>query len=598
CHTEPSLDDLGLAFTQTGVLLHELEDFVSQVDQVPFSYQLPQFPMPKPNLLQHPHKEDIVDRPEFYHEHLPPLIKALQQNEDEREGNKDESQGIEDPASQSFLRNEIRTVGKETENESIENTPEKRALAISSPDLETDAKRRRMEGPFGKHSKENKLDILQVLQEKNNSNSLSPSSSPDFVPMDTEHSDKPIFTFSRTSTPSPAIPPTVQLAPKKVVVKTDKPSKKKLLSPPKSQKSSDQKQSKPQLSPATEKESDKPKSKSVTGSTSKAKKNTPAKSTNTTPAEKPLQQTFSKPKTPKKSKPKVSSQENKPKPKAANKAIVPPLTITPVASNKSHIEDASLQAHPMPKLIIKPMKLEKNLNSEYSVSSVPLDESRGLEKKIIKKKLIAPSTLSKTDEAKPKKKKKKKDIDINVLGSPPPEKALPLHVPSSDAVVPASISTHLFIKAPIVEKVGEIIKKKKKKHKEKDRDKSKPKKIKEAAKESSLPIPTIKLKLENAPSTTISSYIVPAIKIEPTIIVKTKDELSEMQRTVITETLSTTVCTLADDGSFMIGCDTCDSWYHGACVGIINDPGGDWYCEVCLAKKTKKKKKKKKTKAN
>jgi hypothetical protein len=29
------------------------------------------------------------------------------------------------------------------------------------------------------------------------------------------------------------------------------------------------------------------------------------------------------------------------------------------------------------------------------------------------------------------------------------------------------------------------------------------------------------------------------------------------------------------------------------CVGINNDPGGDWYCDVCSAKKTKKKKKKK-----
>lgn len=81
CHAEPNLEDLGLAFNDTGVLVHELEDFVTQVDQVPFSYQLPRFPMPKPNVLHHPHKEEIVDRPEFYHEHLPPLIKALQQNE-------------------------------------------------------------------------------------------------------------------------------------------------------------------------------------------------------------------------------------------------------------------------------------------------------------------------------------------------------------------------------------------------------------------------------------------------------------------------------------------------------------------------------------
>ncbi|XP_071086634.1 histone lysine demethylase PHF8-like [Haliotis cracherodii] len=28
------------------------------------------------------------------------------------------------------------------------------------------------------------------------------------------------------------------------------------------------------------------------------------------------------------------------------------------------------------------------------------------------------------------------------------------------------------------------------------------------------------------------------------------------------------VCRRPDDGSFMIGCDKCNGWFHGACVGV------------------------------
>lgn len=58
--------------------MHELEDFVSQVDQVPFSHQLPQYPMPKGCVLHHPRNGEIVDRLEYYSEHLPPLIKVTE----------------------------------------------------------------------------------------------------------------------------------------------------------------------------------------------------------------------------------------------------------------------------------------------------------------------------------------------------------------------------------------------------------------------------------------------------------------------------------------------------------------------------------------
>jgi len=81
CRTEPNLDDLNLAFQDIGVCLHELEDFVSQVDQVPFIHQLPRYPKPKPCVLHHPRNGEIAERLEQYYDYLPPLVSKLLQNE-------------------------------------------------------------------------------------------------------------------------------------------------------------------------------------------------------------------------------------------------------------------------------------------------------------------------------------------------------------------------------------------------------------------------------------------------------------------------------------------------------------------------------------
>ncbi|XP_052284872.1 transcription initiation factor TFIID subunit 3-like isoform X1 [Dreissena polymorpha] len=68
------------------------------------------------------------------------------------------------------------------------------------------------------------------------------------------------------------------------------------------------------------------------------------------------------------------------------------------------------------------------------------------------------------------------------------------------------------------------------------------------------------------------------------------------QRTVILETVGSFVnesgekiwicpsCTMQDDGSPMIGCDSCDDWYHWACVGIKVAPEEEesWYCSKCF----------------
>lgn len=81
CRTEPNLDDLNHAFQDVGVCLHELEDFVSQVDQVPFIHQLPRFPKPKPCALHHPCNGEVAERLEQYYDYLPPLVSKLLQNE-------------------------------------------------------------------------------------------------------------------------------------------------------------------------------------------------------------------------------------------------------------------------------------------------------------------------------------------------------------------------------------------------------------------------------------------------------------------------------------------------------------------------------------
>ena len=41
-------------------------------------------------------------------------------------------------------------------------------------------------------------------------------------------------------------------------------------------------------------------------------------------------------------------------------------------------------------------------------------------------------------------------------------------------------------------------------------------------------------------------------------------------------------CGKQDDGSPMIGCDSCDDWYHWVCVNIHQEPADeDWFCPRC-----------------
>ncbi|CAO1363912.1 unnamed protein product [Diamesa tonsa] len=84
---------------------------------------------------------------------------------------------------------------------------------------------------------------------------------------------------------------------------------------------------------------------------------------------------------------------------------------------------------------------------------------------------------------------------------------------------------------------------------------------------------------------------------------KTKNEPENIQDADGKEVWICPACGRVDDGTPMIGCDSCDAWYHWSCVGIKVAPQDDvdWFCRACISKKQtesdgKKKRKKKKDK--
>ena len=47
------------------------------------------------------------------------------------------------------------------------------------------------------------------------------------------------------------------------------------------------------------------------------------------------------------------------------------------------------------------------------------------------------------------------------------------------------------------------------------------------------------------------------------------------------------VCRRPDDGSFMLGCDSCDEWFHGSCIQITQQQAeaiDHYICEACTLK--------------
>nr|XP_054752301.1 transcription initiation factor TFIID subunit 3-like isoform X2 [Lytechinus pictus] len=74
--TEPNVDDLGLTFNDMGVSLYELENYIRDVDPIPFKHDIPQFPLRRKNDLQHPKpgSRDDRERLQYIPAHLPPII--------------------------------------------------------------------------------------------------------------------------------------------------------------------------------------------------------------------------------------------------------------------------------------------------------------------------------------------------------------------------------------------------------------------------------------------------------------------------------------------------------------------------------------------
>ena len=78
--TDPNLDDLGLTFEHLGIRLGELEEYVRQVDPIPFAHDVVSFPAPKRSNLQfpNPRSREIRQREEHVHEHLPYMYPGME----------------------------------------------------------------------------------------------------------------------------------------------------------------------------------------------------------------------------------------------------------------------------------------------------------------------------------------------------------------------------------------------------------------------------------------------------------------------------------------------------------------------------------------
>lgn len=76
--TDPILDDVGDAFKLMGVNLHELEDYIHNIEPVTFAHQIPLFPVSKNNVLQFPQpgSKDAEERKEYIPDYMPPIVSS------------------------------------------------------------------------------------------------------------------------------------------------------------------------------------------------------------------------------------------------------------------------------------------------------------------------------------------------------------------------------------------------------------------------------------------------------------------------------------------------------------------------------------------
>lgn len=76
--TDPILDDVSEAFQLMGVNLHELEDYIHNIEPVTFPHQIPSFPVSKNNVLQFPQpgSKDAEERKDYIPDYLPPIVSS------------------------------------------------------------------------------------------------------------------------------------------------------------------------------------------------------------------------------------------------------------------------------------------------------------------------------------------------------------------------------------------------------------------------------------------------------------------------------------------------------------------------------------------
>ncbi|KAM5235073.1 transcription initiation factor TFIID subunit 3 [Ctenodactylus gundi] len=84
--TDPILDDVREAFQLMGVSLHELEDYIHNIEPVTFPHQIPSFPVSKNNVLQFPQpgSKDAEERKEYIPAYLPPIVSSQEEEEEEQ----------------------------------------------------------------------------------------------------------------------------------------------------------------------------------------------------------------------------------------------------------------------------------------------------------------------------------------------------------------------------------------------------------------------------------------------------------------------------------------------------------------------------------
>ncbi|XP_067015220.2 transcription initiation factor TFIID subunit 3 isoform X2 [Anabrus simplex] len=81
--TDPNLIDVSLTYLDMGINLHELEEYIKNVDSIPCVYEVPKYPIPRESHLNFlkPGSREVVTRPVHVHEHLPPMHPEMEEED-------------------------------------------------------------------------------------------------------------------------------------------------------------------------------------------------------------------------------------------------------------------------------------------------------------------------------------------------------------------------------------------------------------------------------------------------------------------------------------------------------------------------------------